>query len=137
MASIRKEVVVAVAASHAWEVIRDIGNAHKRLFPGVLVEVTLIDGGRMVTFANGLAVNEATIELNDDARRYAWTASGGRTTHHNASLQVFAKGDGECRIVWIVDLLPDEIAAAIEALVDAGATAMKTTLESATASASS
>ena len=138
MATVRREILVAVAPSRVWEAIRDIGAAHVRLFPGILLDVRRDADGRTATFASGLVVRELTVELNDDLRRYAWAASGGGATHHNASLQVFEAQDGGSRIVWVTEFLPDEIHAAIEALIDAGAAVMRATLESdARASASS
>jgi hypothetical protein len=136
MAAIHREIHLAAPADRVWEIIRDIGNAHHRLFPGVLVEVALESNGRVVTFANGLVVRELTLELSDEIRRYSWTAVGGLATHHNASLQVFENEDGSSRVVWITELLPNDLHDAIGALVDAGAAVMKKTLESATASAS-
>jgi hypothetical protein len=136
MAAIHREIQLTVAPDRVWDVVRDIGNAHHRLFPGVLVDVQLEGGERVVTFANGLVVRELTLELNDELRRYSWTARGGLARHHNASLQVFENTDGSSRVVWITEVLPNDLRDAIGALVDAGASVMKKTLESATASTS-
>jgi hypothetical protein len=62
-------------------------------------------------------------------RRLAWAAVGGRMTHHNASAQVFPHDDGGSRIVWIADLLPDDLKGAIGAMIDQGGAAMKETLD--------
>ncbi|MGB8964976.1 MAG: SRPBCC family protein [Candidatus Cybelea sp.] len=129
MASIHKEILVGVDAETVWDAIRDIGEAHRRLFQGVLTDVRLESGGRVVTFANGLVVHESTVDLDDERRRYAWTAEGGRATHYNSSLQVFEAADGRSRIVWITDLLPNDSRDAVAGLMDAGAAAMKRTLE--------
>jgi hypothetical protein len=51
-----------------------------------------------------------------------------RLTHHNASLQVAADGDGS-RVVWIADLLPNEVAGYIQAMIEQGMAVMKRTLE--------
>jgi len=67
--------------------------------------------------------------VNDSERRLVWSASGGRLTHHNASAQVAAEANGRCRIVWIADLLPDDMAGAIAAMIEQGTLAMKRTLE--------
>ena len=56
------------------------------------------------------------------------TARGGRATHHNASMQVYADG-ARTRFVWVTDVLPDEIAPAISALVEAGVAAIRSKLE--------
>jgi hypothetical protein len=55
--------------------------------------------------------------------------SGGRTTHHNASWQVFALGEKLSRLVWITDFLPNEVAPIIQQLVEQGIAEMKQTLE--------
>ncbi len=57
-----------------------------------------------------------------------WAVVGGRLTHHNASLQAFADGAGS-RVVWIADLLPDELAGQIRAMIEQGMGVMKRTLE--------
>jgi len=67
----------------------------------------------------------------DEARRLVWSVVGGRMTHHNASLQVFADGDGRSRVVWIADLLPNDFKAYVAGLIDQGMAVMKKTLESA------
>jgi hypothetical protein len=52
-----------------------------------------------------------------------------RLTHHNASLQVFAEGEERCRIVWVADLLPNEVAGYIQGMIEQGMGFMKQTLE--------
>ena len=69
------------------------------------------------------------MDVDDTARRLAWAAVGGPLTHHNASVQVFAEGAGHTRIVWIADLLPNEVAGTIDGMIQQGIVAMKRTLE--------
>jgi hypothetical protein len=52
-----------------------------------------------------------------------------RLTHHNASLQIFAEGEGRSRIVWVADLLPNEVAGYIQAMIDQGMAVMQQTME--------
>jgi len=129
VASIRKEIEVDVAPAKAWDAIRDVGAAHTRLFPGALTDCRLEDGVRTVTFGNGLIVREPIVSVDDEQMRFAWAAVGGRATHYNASLQVFANAGGTSRVVWIVDVLPNEIAAAVEENMNGGLAVMKKTLE--------
>jgi hypothetical protein len=42
---------------------------------------------------------------------------------------VFADGERRSRLVWIADLLPDEAAGEIRAMIDQAAAVMKKTLE--------
>jgi hypothetical protein len=82
-----------------------------------------------VTFGNGLVARELIVDLDDQARRLVWSARGGRLTHHNASAQVFADGEGRSRLVWIADLLPHELEGDIRAMIEQAAAVMKKTLE--------
>jgi hypothetical protein len=89
-----------------------------------------MDGdARIVTFANGLVAREVIVTIDDAARRIAYASVGGRLRHHNASIQVFDEGGGRTRLVWITDLLPDDMVPAIRGLVEQGARIMKQTLE--------
>jgi uncharacterized protein YndB with AHSA1/START domain len=128
MASIHKEVAVAAPAEEVWAALRDVANPH-RLFRGVLADARLEGDARVVTFANGLVVRERIVAVDDGRRRIAYAAMREGLVHHSASMQVFAEGAGSSRFVWISDFLPDEAAAAIGPLIDAGAAAMKRTLE--------
>jgi len=129
MASIRKEIPLDARPEDVWSAVRDIGALHERLVPGFVVATRLEDGARIVTFDNGLVARELIVDLDDEARRLVWSARGGRLTHHNASAQVYAEGDGRSRLVWVADLLPDELAGDIGAMMDRGAAAMRKALE--------
>jgi carbon monoxide dehydrogenase subunit G len=129
MASIHREVVIDAAPEQVWDALRDVGALHERLCPGFVTDVKLEPGARVVTFGNGLVAREVIVDLDEPARRLAWSASGGRLTHHNASAQVFAEGAGRTRFVWIADLLPNEMAPAITVMIEAGLEAIRKTLE--------
>ena len=47
-----------------------------------------------------------------------------RVKHYNASVQVLADGDARSRLIWIVDLLPNEIAPYIASQMEQAAPAM-------------
>jgi hypothetical protein len=76
-----------------------------------------------------MVIREQIVTMDENARRLVYAASGGRTTHHNASRQVFADGPERARLVWITDLLPPEAAAPVSALVEQGSPIMKATIE--------
>lgn len=128
MASIRRETYIDARPETAWDALRDVGALHTRLVPGFVVATELEPGARVVTFGNGLVVRELIVDVDDASRRVAWSVVGGPMTHHNASAQVFAEGDG-CRFVWIADLLPDEMAPQITALIEQGIGVIRATLE--------
>ena len=128
MASIIREIAVAAAPETVWQAVRNVGNVHQ-LFAGVVKDCQMVNSERTVTFANGMVLRELILDVNDEHRRVAYTAVGGRTTHHNSSLQVFAEQDGRSRIQWVTDFLPNELAPVIGGLVEAGAAAMRRQLE--------
>jgi hypothetical protein len=131
MASIRKESLMNAPAEAAWDAIRDVGAIHTRLAPGFVTDTRLEEGGnaRIVTFASGLVARELIVDINDGERRLVWSVVGGRPTHHNGALQVFAEGERQSRVVWTADLLPHDLAEPISGMMEAGLQAMKRTLE--------
>jgi len=129
MASIRKEILVDAAPEKVWAALRDVGAVHERVAPGFVVDTRLEEGARIVTFGNGMVARELIVDIDDEARRLVWAVVGTRLTHHNASVQVFADGAGRSRLVWIADLLPNEAAPDIRAMIEQGASVMKPTLE--------
>ena len=129
MASIRREVSIDTPAERVWDAVRDVGALHTRLVAGFVIDCRIDGEARIVTFANGMVVRELIVDVNDADRRMVWAAVGGRLTHHNASVQVFVEAAGRSRVVWVADILPNELAAAIAAMIEQGMVAMKKTLE--------
>ncbi|HET7219048.1 MAG TPA: SRPBCC family protein [Vicinamibacterales bacterium] len=134
MASIRKEIAVEAAADRVWAAIRDVGSIHLRLARDFVVDTRLEGDGRIVTFANGAVIRERIVDIDDGSRRLAYTVVEWRATHHHATFQVFAEGARRSRVVWIADLLPDDLAADVDGMMEQGSAAIKRTLESAAAS---
>jgi Polyketide cyclase / dehydrase and lipid transport len=90
MASIYREVVIAVSAERVWSVIRDVGAVHTRMAPGFVADVRMEGDVRIVTFINGRVVPERIIGIDDANRRLAYASVGvPERQHHNASFQVF------------------------------------------------
>jgi hypothetical protein len=133
MACVRKEIVINARPEDVWDALRDWGAVHERLVPGFVVDAHLEGDDRVVTFFSGAVVRELLIDLDDGARRLAWSVREGPYTHHNASAQVFADGDRAARFVWIADLLPHELRGQMAALIDRGLGVLKATLEAANA----
>jgi carbon monoxide dehydrogenase subunit G len=129
MASIRREMLIDVSPDAAWSALQDVGALHTRLAVGFVTDCRLDGDARVVTFANGTVARERIVDVDPAARRVAWSATGARLTHHNASAQIFSEGDGRSRFVWIADLLPHALAPAIEAMIEQGMAAIKKTLE--------
>jgi len=130
MASIRKEMEIDRSKEFVWDAIRDVGAIHKRLVPGFVVDCKLEGDSRIVTFANGMVARELIVDVDDKTCRHSWSARGEPLTHHNASIQVFSRGDDKCRVVWIADLMPNEAAETVGEMIQRGLDTMKRTLES-------
>jgi carbon monoxide dehydrogenase subunit G len=127
MASIRKEIEIDASPEVVWDAMRDVGALHTRLAPGFVTDCKLDGDARIVTFGNGISAREVIIDLDDEARRIVWSAKSERLSHHNASSQVFASGNGT-RVVWIADLLPNEMKAPISGMIEQGLAAMQKAL---------
>ncbi len=129
MASIHKEIEIKRDSASVWDAIRDVGAIHKRLVPGFVTDCRLEGDSRIVTFANGTVMRELIVDVDDKTRRHSWSARGEPLVHHNASVQVFPKGDDGCRVVWIADVMPHTVAAPMGEMIQQGLNAMKQTLE--------
>ena len=110
MASIRRTVLIDASAEQVWDALRDFDNVHKRVVPGFVTGLRLEEGARIVTFANGSVARELLVDSDDGERRLVYAIVDGRPTTYSASVQVFDEGESKSRVVWIVDLLPNELA---------------------------
>ena len=127
MATIRREFPLQASPERVWEALRDVGALHIRLVRGFVTDTQVEAGERVVTFANGMVARERIVDIDDDARRIAWSVVGSpRLTHHNASVQVFGR-DGRTHAVWIVDVLPEDAAPHVASMVDHAIAAMQRT----------
>jgi hypothetical protein len=129
MASVEKIVHIEARPEDVWSALRDWAVPHERLVPGFVVDSRLDGADRIVTFFNGASVREVLIDLNEETQRLVWSVADGPYSHHNASAQVFADGDGT-RFVWIADFLPDEMAGRMDQMMERGIQTVKATAES-------
>jgi hypothetical protein len=102
---------------------------HLRLAQDFVVDTRLDGDSRVVTFANGTVVRERIVDIDDASRRLAYSVVEWQATHHSASFQVFAEGDRRSRIVWVADLLPNDLTRVVDAMMEQGGQAIKRTLE--------
>lgn len=130
MASVHREALINAPASQVWAALQDVGALHTRLVPGFVTNCTLEGEARVVTFANGMQAKELIVDVNEKFMRVSWSAVGGPFTHHNASAQVIPTGEKSCKVLWIADLLPHELAPAIAEMIEQGLAAMKRFQES-------
>ena len=128
MASIHKEIMISAPASEVWDAVRDFGALHTRLAPGFVLDTKLDGEARIVTFANGTVARELLVDCDETRRRLAYAVVSERVKQHSASIQIIADGDRSCRMIWITDVLPHEIAPYISAQMDQGALAVQAAL---------
>ncbi|WP_334162377.1 SRPBCC family protein [Phenylobacterium sp.] len=128
MTSIIRHVEIDAPADAVWDAVADFGAVHRRFAPGFVTNVELVPGARMVTFDNGQVVKELFLGVDHDARRLAYSVQLPQLSHHSASFQVADEGGGRCRLVWIADVLPDEMAPYIAGRMDEGLKVAKETL---------
>ncbi|QIO31179.1 SRPBCC family protein [Bradyrhizobium sp. 1(2017)] len=110
MASIHNDIPLPASAHDVWEAVRDFGALHQRLVPGFVTACTLDGDARIVTFANGSVAREVLVDCDDARRRLVYAISNERLKHYSASVQVVADGETRCRLVWTIDMLPNELA---------------------------
>lgn len=132
MASIRQEIEIDAHPDAVWAALRDFGAVHQRLVPGFVVDAHVDGDARVVTFFNGAVAREVLVDIDEATRRlvYSVVESPMGTTHHNASAQVLDLGDERSRFIWITDVLPNDAAVGIRAMMEQGTVVIKQTLES-------
>ncbi|MET4031678.1 hypothetical protein ABIB94_003576 [Bradyrhizobium sp. JR7.2] len=114
MASIHNDIPLPVPARDVWDAVRDFGALPQRLAPGFVTACTLDGDARIVTFANGSVAREVLVDCDDARQRLVYAINNERLRHYSASVQVIAEGEASCRLVWIIDMLPNELAAYVQ-----------------------
>ena len=129
MASIQKDIPLDAHPDEVWSALRDFGALHTRLVPGFVTDTKLDGDTRIVTFANGSVAREQLVDCDEARRRLVYAIANERMRHYSASVQVFADGDAHSRLVWTVDLLPNEIALYVDGQMDQAALVMRKTFK--------
>jgi hypothetical protein len=128
MASIHKDIPIDAHPNDVWAAVRDFGAVHRRVAPGFVLDARLDGDARVVTFANGTVARELLVDCDEARRRLVYAVISERVKQHSASVQIIPDGDGRTRLVWIVDVLPNDIAPYIDAQMDQAALAMQKAL---------
>ncbi len=128
MATQRREIPLTSSADHVWSAIRDFSQVHTRVAPGFLTALEMRDGDRLVTFFNGMVARERLVTRDDALRRLVYAVVEGQPSHYSAALEVIPEGAAASRLVWTIDLLPDELAPAVGVMMDQAAGAVRKTL---------
>jgi hypothetical protein len=126
MATLRQDVLLDADPAAVWDALRDFGAPHERLVRGFVTACESDGRERVLTFFTGAVVRELLVGVDDEQRRLTYAITEG-FTHYQGTAQVVAGAAG-CLLVWHVDLLPDDRAADVAALMAHGAAAMRRTL---------
>ena len=129
MGSIRREIVTSAKPDAVWDAIRDVGALHTRLVPGFVTDTRMEGGTRVVTFGNGMVAREHIVGVDESRRRVCWAVTDPPFQHYNGAAWVEPDINGGARFVWTADLLPHDLAAQVEEMMDAGIAVAKKTLE--------
>jgi uncharacterized membrane protein len=110
MASVIREILIDAPQDKVWAAVSDFANGPLQMSPGIFVRCDMVEPDvRALTFADGTVAKERLIARDEQAHRIVWGWVGDEVTHDNTSMQVFAQGEGQSRLVWIHDTLPDEL----------------------------
>lgn len=130
MASIRKEIVIEAPAARVWDALRDFHAVDTRLATGFVMKSVADGNTRVLTFSNGSVLREELVSIDESTRRLAYAiCTSERLKHYQGAAQVFAESDRRCRFVWIVDVLPEEMAGYIDDQMSLAVPLMKKRLE--------
>ena len=129
MASLHRDISIDARPDEVWAAVRDFGAVHRRLAPGFALDAHLDGDERVVTFANGNVAREVLVDCDDTRQRLVYAVISERVKHYNASVQIIADGEARSRLIWIIDLLPNDIAPYIAGQMDQAAPAMQKALD--------
>jgi hypothetical protein len=125
MASIHNDIPLDTPVHDVWDAVRDFGALHRRLVPGFVTACNLDGDARIVTFANGSVAREVLVDCDDARQRLVYAISSERLKHYSASVQVIADGEVRCRLVWIIDMLPNDLAPYVQGQTKEAVVAMR------------
>ena len=129
MASIRKQIHIDAPVAKVWEALRDVGALHTRLVPGFVTDTRMDGNARIVTFGNGMVAREEIVSVDEQHAPRGWAILDAPFDHYNGVAWVEPEVDGGTRFTWTADLLPNELAGQVDAMMSAGIQVIKKTLE--------
>ena len=124
MATVFRSVTVALPADAVWARVRRFDDP-VALAPGFVTSCEILEGDRMVRFADGGYVREMLVSCDEERSRLSYAAVGGKARFHHAAMQVIAIDARSSRLEWTTDLLPDDVAPFVAARMDAGLEAIR------------
>ena len=130
MATARVDIAIETSAERECSVVRDFERGPLTMAPGHVTGCQAHRGIRTVTFADGTIARERLIGVDEQDRRIVFSIIGDtiRPEHDNAVMQVVPGGDSTCTLVWMHDVLPDDLAPTLHAAMVHATPAIQTAL---------
>ena len=130
MATLRSSIVVQRSASDVWEVVRDAPKV-SAWFPGI-VESSGDLRKRTVVLAGGDALVEEIVTLDDDLRRFQYSAVDGDlpVLSHLGTIDVLELSADASIVVYSTEIEPAELAEAFRTAIDEAVAALPAYLSS-------
>ncbi|MEU1073476.1 MULTISPECIES: SRPBCC family protein [unclassified Streptomyces] len=130
MTSIVREFAVAADEKTAWAALADVGAVNK-LIP-FLGPVTVDGDVRKIDMGEFGIIEELVVTVDDERRRVAYSVrrSPWPLVHHHSSMQILppAPGESGSRLLWLVDLLPADVAPEFASGMDGAVEAIRHSL---------
>jgi hypothetical protein len=119
--TVRIDLHVVAGADAVWNVIGDFAAGPLRMAPGHVTGCVSRGDTRTVTFADGTVARERLVAVDHERRRIVYAVIGDtlRPQHDNASMQVLPVDETSCTLVWIHDVLPDDLALPMKSAMQA------------------
>lgn len=129
MASVRHHIQINAAPDEVWKVISDVGSVSNWFGPIASSSATAT--GRIVTLGDGTEIDEDTVTLDDELRRFQYRIKTGLPVeHHIGTFDVIPNGDGSL-VVYGTDVRPDELGPTFAAVTGEGLKGLKAYIEGA------
>jgi carbon monoxide dehydrogenase subunit G len=127
MASIYREATITAPIEKVWAAIADVQGINRLIT--FLGKVTVDGDHRSCQLGEQGKLEELIVTVDDANKRFAYSVqeSPFNLTHHSASMQLRANGEGT-ELMWVTDLKPDDAAPAVEEALDAAVASIKEVL---------
>ena len=129
MASGKAEISITRSPDEVWKVLRDFGGLAEWM-PGI--DGCTVDGDVRTLDTMGIQIKEQLRSLDDDARVISYSvveSPMGNLESHLATISVAPEGDG-AHLIWMVEVVPDELLAVFQGVYESSVIAVKKQLES-------
>lgn len=118
MGTIFKSATVDVPAPVAWDFLDKYTRSEVHVFENCVSE-RMVDDFRVVVTQDGAEIWERNVTVDQDRMRAVYAIPGLLgAEHHQAEMAVRVESDGTTTLLWITDMLPDELVAQLDPIYD-------------------